>query len=53
MEKYRPTDPLKNLGHTEHQIPGQFELQKLFSVRWSVQSKQNYRKKRTANILLE
>lgn len=52
MEKYRPTDPLKKLGPYRILIPGQFELQKVISVWYSVQSKQNFRKKRTANILL-
>lgn len=42
MEKYKPTDPLKNLGHTEYQISGQFKYEKikLFSVWWSVYPKQ-------------
>lgn len=39
-------DSLKKLGHTEYQIPGLFEKSN-YSVRWSVQPKQNYRKKKT------
>lgn len=43
----------KNLGHTEYQIPGQFELQSQVILYGGLSSlNKNYRKKRTANILL-